>query len=268
MKTILVTGANRGIGLEICRQLSETGHTVILCSIDIEKGRAAAAGLGDNVYVRQLDITDSSSINNLYNSVLSDFGTIDVLINNAGKGEIESSGKRSLLSKTKSLVFKRIPYIKNLAKSLSPFLKKNGIIPKDHGAADVSIDRAMAIMNTNMFGAWRMIQKFVPLLIKSEDPRIINISSGMGQFRNLTGYYPAYSLSKASLNALTVMFANELKDKGFKVNAMCPGWVRSDMGGPDAPRSLAEGADTAVWLATFKEIPTGKFFKDRKETEW
>jgi len=94
------------------------------------------------------------------------------------------------------------------------------------------------------------------------------VSSGRGELKGLSGDYPGYSLSKASLNALTIMFSNELKSKGIKVNAMCPGWVKTDMGGPNAPRDVSQGADTAVWLATETEIPTGKFFRDRKEIDW
>ena len=90
----------------------------------------------------------------------------------------------------------------------------------------------------------------------------------MGQLKSLTGYYPGYSLSKSSLNALTIMLSNEMSRKGIKVNAICPGWVKTDMGGRDAPRNVSEGADTAVWLSTEKEIPTGKFFRDRKVIEW
>jgi NAD(P)-dependent dehydrogenase (short-subunit alcohol dehydrogenase family) len=108
----------------------------------------------------------------------------------------------------------------------------------------------------------------IPLLKTSDDPRIINISSGMGQLSNLSGYYPAYSLSKASLNALTIMFSKELEQDGIKVNAMCPGWVKTDMGGPNAPRTVQQGADTAVWLATEPDIPTGIFFNDRNPINW
>eukprot|EP01008_Symbiontida_sp_HLA12_P001765 NODE_2950_length_435_cov_0.666667_g2926_i0.p1 GENE.NODE_2950_length_435_cov_0.666667_g2926_i0~~NODE_2950_length_435_cov_0.666667_g2926_i0.p1 ORF type:complete len:133 (-),score=13.09 NODE_2950_length_435_cov_0.666667_g2926_i0:37-408(-) len=123
-------------------------------------------------------------------------------------------------------------------------------------------------MATNLYGPWRMIQFFTPLLIKSDDPRIINVSSGLGEWKDLAGDYPAYRILKTSLNALTIMFARELKDKGVKVNAMCPGWVKTDMGGPNAPRNVSQGADTAIWLATEKAIATGKFFRDRKEISW
>jgi len=106
------------------------------------------------------------------------------------------------------------------------------------------------------------------LLRKSKNGRVINVSSGLGELNSLSGIYPGYSLSKSSLNALTIMFSNELKNNGIKVNAMCPGWVKTDMGGPDAPLHVSQGADTAMWLATENEIPTGKFFKERKEISW
>jgi NAD(P)-dependent dehydrogenase (short-subunit alcohol dehydrogenase family) len=106
------------------------------------------------------------------------------------------------------------------------------------------------------------------LLGKSEQGRIINLSSGMGELDSLAGDYAAYRLSKASLNALTIMFSKDLKEQGIQVNAMCPGWVKTDMGGPNAPRTVSQGADTAVWLATEKQVPTGKFFRDRAEISW
>ena len=124
------------------------------------------------------------------------------------------------------------------------------------------------IMETNFYGAWRMIQYFIPLLEDSGDGRIINISSGVGALQSLNGLYPGYSLSKTSMNALTIMFSNELKDRGVSVNAMCPGWVKTDMGGPDAPRLVSEGADTAVWLATAEDIGTGDFYRDREIISW
>ena len=135
-------------------------------------------------------------------------------------------------------------------------------------AKNISLESVKYIMETNFYGAWRMIQVFIPLLLKSDDGRVINMSSGLGELKSLSGEYPGYSLSKSSLNALTIMFSNELKKTGIKVNAMCPGWVKTDMGGPNAPRNVTEGADTAVWLATEKEIPSGKFFRDRKEINW
>ncbi len=113
-----------------------------------------------------------------------------------------------------------------------------------------------------------MIQAFIPLLQKSDEGRIINMSSGMGELNSLSSDYPAYRLSKSSLNVITIMLSQELSAKGIIVNAICPGWVKTDMGGPDAPGEVSEGADTAVWLATEKEIPNGKFFRDRKVIDW
>jgi NAD(P)-dependent dehydrogenase (short-subunit alcohol dehydrogenase family) len=149
-----------------------------------------------------------------------------------------------------------------------PLLRKSGLASKKEGVSEVSISSVKKIMDTNFYGAWRMIQVFKPLLLQSDNARIINVSSGMGELGNLTGLYPGYSLSKASLNALTIMFSNELKDASIKVNAMCPGWVKTDMGGANAPREVSQGADTAVWLATEPNIPSGKFFKDRQIINW
>ena len=265
MKTILVTGGNRGIGLEICRQLDKHGHTVIMGSRDLQRGLKAAGSLGSNVIVKQLDVTDEESIGSLVKFVKAEFGNLDVLINNAGLG---SNPGNVVSGKAKKFLNKNFHGGWRLAKVLIQSLRKNGIVARQKGAEDISLGTVKTIMETNFYGPWRMISAFLPLLLKSDDGRIINMSSGMGELKKLTGISPGYSLSKSSLNALTIMFSNELKEKGINVNAMCPGWVRTDMGGRDAPRNVAEGADTAVWLATEKEIPTGKFFRDRKEIDW
>jgi NAD(P)-dependent dehydrogenase (short-subunit alcohol dehydrogenase family) len=268
MKIILVTGGNRGIGFEICRQLDKLGHTVILGSRNLAKGLAAAALLSKNVVVKQLDVTSEESIQSLYESVKKDFGEIDVLINNAGIGSDALEKKNIPTSGIKNVLKTNLPGAWKVAKLAIPVLRKAGIIAQKEGAKDVSILSVKQIMDTNFYAPWRMIQVFLPLLQKSKEGRIINVSSGMGELQSLTGDSPAYSLSKSSLNALTIMFSNELKGKGISVNAMCPGWVKTDMGGPDAPRNVGQGADRAVWLATEKEIPTGRFFRDRKEIEW
>ena len=155
-----------------------------------------------------------------------------------------------------------------MGRIFKPLLQKAGIVAGGATPGNVSLTDVKYIMETNFYGPWRMIQVFLPLLLKSDEGRIINVSSGMGELRSLSGDYPGYRLSKSSLNALTIMFANDLKNTGIKVNAMCPGWVKTDMGGPDAPRHVSQGADTAVWLATEKEIPSGKFFRDREEITW
>ena len=268
MKTVLVTGGNRGIGLEICRQLDELGHTVILGSRDFTKGKSAAVSFSKNVIVKQLDVTDDESILALFEYVNTGFGKLDVLVNNAGLGANHAGDENSLFSKIKNGIKKDFRGTWKTVQRLKPALQKAGIVHRDQTAQNISLDSVRYLMETNFYGAWQMIQVFIPLLLKSEEGRIINMSSGMGELNSLSGIYPGYSLSKSSLNALTIMFSNELKETTIKVNAMCPGWVRTDMGGPDAPRHVSEGADTAVWLATEKDIPGGKFFRDRKEINW
>lgn len=267
MKIVLVTGGNRGIGLEICRQLDVLGHTVILGSRDFEKGKQAAASFGKHLIVKQLDVTNEESILKLFDFVKTDFGKLDVLINNAGLGESSFGRKASALSRTKNFLENNIYGVRQMNKAIIPALRKTGLVPERKSAGNVSLEDVKHLMETNFYGAWRMIQVFIPLLQKSEDGSIINISSGMGELKSLSGSYPAYSLSKTSLNALTIMFSNELEGK-ISVNALCPGWVKTDMGGPGAPLAVVQGADTAVWLATEKDIPSGKFFRDRKIINW
>lgn len=268
MKTILVTGGNKGIGREICRQLDALGHKVILCTRNPEKGWEAAAGMSGNIDVKTLDVTSEDSVVALYEYVESAFGKLDVLINNAALGEFTLDKEENKARGVKDFLEKNILGMRQVNRILVPLLRKAGILSENQTVSNVAFEHVKTIMETNVYGPWRMIQFFAPLLMKSDDPRIINVSSGMGEIKSLAGDYPAYRLSKTSLNALTIMFAGELHDKGIRVNAMCPGWVKTDMGGPNAPREVSEGADTAVWLATEKEIPTGKFFRDRKEISW
>jgi NAD(P)-dependent dehydrogenase (short-subunit alcohol dehydrogenase family) len=147
-------------------------------------------------------------------------------------------------------------------------LVNNAGIHGDHeGAGEYDLERAHEVIETNTFGPWRLVQAFLPLLRASEAPRIVNVSSGSGQLAEMGGGATAYRLSKAALNALTRTLAAD--EPGVLVNALCPGWVRTDMGGRGAPRSLAEGADTAVWLATLPEGgPSGGFFRDRRPIPW
>jgi NAD(P)-dependent dehydrogenase (short-subunit alcohol dehydrogenase family) len=267
-KIVLVTGGNRGIGLEICRQLYQKGCTVIMGSRNPEKGIQAAASIGPSVIARQLDVTSEHDITALAGFVMKEFGKLDVLINNAGVNGSYVGNASDILSGVRDFMETRSKKVSRLLKTLKPFLRKAGILPNKKTARDVSMQNVRDVMETNLYGPWRMIQAFIPLLANSDDPRIINMSSGMGELKSLNGIYPGYSLSKSSLNALTIMFSNELKNKGISVNAMCPGWVRTDMGGPNATREVAEGADTATWLATKNEITTGKFYRDRKEIDW
>lgn len=232
-KVALVSGANRGIGLEIARQLAEKGSRVILGSRDIARGEAASkflASAGVNVLPAQLDVNFQTTIDNLASRIRSEFGGLDILVNNAA----------ILIDET------------DLPSQTDPAIVKS-------------------TLETNLLGAWRLSQVFIPIMKQNHYGRIVNVSSGAGAIAEMAGslYAPAYSISKAALNALTIMLASELQGTGILVNAVCPGWVRTDMGGIEAPRSVKEGADTAVWLATLPDDgPTGGFFRDRTRIEW
>ena len=222
----LVTGANRGIGFEICRQLAETGFQVVLTSRDEKKAEAAAHRIGPSVSFQVLDVRDERSVRDALESVKRRFGRLDVLVNNAGI----SKGSKTL--------------------------------------ENADMEDIKRIMETNFFGPIRVSKTFLPLLRKSDDARIINVSSAMGSLEDLGGGYAAYRLSKAGLNAQTILLASELKGSSVKVYAMCPGWVRTDMGGPFAPRSVPEGADTVTWLATTSDARSGAWYRDRREIPW
>ncbi len=226
-KIMLVTGGNRGIGREICRQLAALGHTVLLGSRDLKKGEEVAARMEGEVLPVKLEVTKEADINDLAAHIRDKFGRLDVLINNAG------------------------------------------ILVGQKGTVDVDIEEAKSIMEVNFYAPWKLSQAMIPLLKNSPEGRIVNMSSGMGEWDSLRlGSYAGYRLSKTSLNALTVQMAGELSGTKVKVNAMCPGWVKTDMGGAGADRPVEQGADTATWLATTEQIPTGKFFRDRKEISW
>jgi NAD(P)-dependent dehydrogenase (short-subunit alcohol dehydrogenase family) len=150
---------------------------------------------------------------------------------------------------------------------LDALVNNAGVYGDPIGAADYDLDRAHEVLEVNTFGPWRLIQAFLPLLRRSSQPRIVNVSSGAGQLSDMFGGRAAYRVSKAALNALTRTLAYDEDD--VKVNVMCPGWVRTDMGGSGATRSVEEGADTAVWLATLPDDgPTGGFFRDRESIPW
>jgi NAD(P)-dependent dehydrogenase (short-subunit alcohol dehydrogenase family) len=226
-KIALITGGNRGIGFEICRQLAGRGVHVILTARDTDRGLEAAESIGRGAAFYPLDVDVEPSIDVVAEALETSPGRLDVLINNAG------------------------------------------INDEDTGTVETDLDAARRVMETNFYGPWRLSQALLPLLEKSSEGRIINITSGMGQLDGLTGGHAAYRLSKSALNALTILMANELRASGVTVNAVRPGWVRTDMGGADAPRSVEQGADTAVWLATLPDGgPTGKLFQDRAEIAW
>jgi NAD(P)-dependent dehydrogenase (short-subunit alcohol dehydrogenase family) len=150
---------------------------------------------------------------------------------------------------------------------LDALVNNAGVYGDPTGAAGYDIDGAHVVLEVNTFGPWRLIEAFLPLLRESDAPRIVNVSSGAGQLSDMNGGRAAYRISKAGHNALTRTLASD--ERWVKVNAMCPGWVRTDMGGSGATRSVEEGADTAVWLATLPDDgPTGGFFRNRKPIPW
>jgi NAD(P)-dependent dehydrogenase (short-subunit alcohol dehydrogenase family) len=227
----IVTGANRGIGFEVCRQLAQKGVRVILTSRDENKGQAAvgrleAEGLEADYY--PLDVTDPGSIQRLRDFVERQYGRLDILVNNAA---VYLDDRHSLLA--------------------------------------VDYDLLRLTMDTNAYGPLLLTQAFVPLMRKNGYGRIVNVSSGIGELSDLGSSWPAYRLSKILLNIQTRIIAMELRGSNILINAMCPGWVRTDMGGPGAPLSIEEGADTIVWLALLPvDGPQGGYFRDRLSIDW
>jgi NAD(P)-dependent dehydrogenase (short-subunit alcohol dehydrogenase family) len=232
----IVTGSNRGIGLEIVKQLVMKQITVILTSRNSDKGEAAVRKLAKDgikrVVPMELDVSSQASVNRILDKVEKTFGRLDILVNNAAI-----------------------------------------LIDKDDvTASNADLETVKITLETNLIGAWRMCKAFIPLMKRNGYGRIVNVSSGAGEFEHLVssgGYWPAYSVSKTSLNALTVMLASELRGTNILVNAVCPGWVRTDMGGPNATRSAEEGAVTPVWLATLPDGgPTGYNYYEKKQSRW
>lgn len=228
-RTALVTGANRGIGFEVVRQLARQGFEVFLGARNPEQGRAAAEKLGreGSVVFLEIDTSDSDSIRRAAQEFARHADGLDVLINNAGI-----------------------------------------CLDDDKSALSVTAEIFETTLRTNTLGPWLVAQAFVPLLQKSAAPRIVNVSSGGGQLEGgADGWAPVYCVSKTALNGVTSQLAAALPK--FAVNSICPGWVRTEMGGASAPRSVGEGASDIVWLAT--EAPhdlTGKFVKDRAIIPW
>jgi NAD(P)-dependent dehydrogenase (short-subunit alcohol dehydrogenase family) len=227
---IVVTGGNRGIGFEICRQLAARGARVVLTARKPAAGDAAVAKLAAQKLTaafHPLDVTDGNSIVALRDFLKDTYGRLDVLINNAGI----------------------------IAKGEAPALK-------------VELATIRDTLETNALGPLHLAQALVPLLKNAAAPRIVNMSSGMGALSDNGGGHAAYRLSKTLLNAVTAILAAELRGT-VAVNSMCPGWVKTDMGGLHAERDVADGADTAVWLALDAPAKlTGKFVRDRKVIPW
>lgn len=242
-KIALITGANRGLGLEAARQLAQDqGFTVILGARDLARGEAAAAQLresGLDAHAVQLEVSDEESVKQAAREVEERFGYIDVLINNAGISPEYAAGQLS-------------------PSQLSPATMRQ-------------------IYDTNLFGALSVLQAFVPLLEKSPAPRVVNVASEIGSLSNISNpeWFAygintlAYSSSKAALNVLTIAFSKEFKDAKWKINSACPGWVKTELGTADAPGEVEDGARIYVTLATLPEDgPTGKFFNGSGPLPW
>ncbi len=226
-KTVLVTGANRGIGLEVCKQLGRFGHHIFLSARNNVKGNEAVTALKSkniNAEFIQMDVGDEISIK----KAASEFGKrslkLDVLINNAG-------------------------------------------ILEDSEITKMPTEELVSVLNINSVGAFIVIKEFLPFMDRGS--RIINVSSGAGALNDMGTYAPAYSISKTTLNAITKQFAGALIHKDIAVNSVTPGWVRTEMGGMSASRSVEKGAETIVWLAL--EAPqdkSGMFWRDKKVIDW
>lgn len=230
-RVALVTGANRGIGFEICRQLGRLGYTVVVTARAAEKGARAAKTLcteGTDARLFVLDVAAPDAARQAASFVANEIGRLDALVNNAGIA-----------------------------------------IDPQEALGEVNLDVMRRTLETNLLGSLSCCQAFLPLMRQQGYGRIVNVSSGRGSFSRLAAGGPCYRISKTALNALTVILADETKDTNILVNAMTPGWVRTRLGGIKAPRSAADGAETAVWLATLPDDgPRGKFFKDRQEFPW
>jgi NAD(P)-dependent dehydrogenase (short-subunit alcohol dehydrogenase family) len=228
-KIAFVTGANKGIGFEVVRQLARQRFHVFLGARNQKAGRAAAEKLSadGSITFIEIDIADGASIHGAAEEFSRQADRLDVLVNNAGI-----------------------------------------CLDEDKDALSLTTEIFEKTLRTNTLGAWLVAQAFAPLLAKSSEPRIVNVSSGGGQLDGgADGWAPAYCVSKTALNGVTVQLAAALPK--FAINSICPGWVRTDMGGANATRSIGEGASDIVWLAT--EAPhdlTGKFVKDRKVIPW
>lgn len=227
----LVTGGNRGIGYETCRQLAAMGMRVILASRRQDAGESAAHALNAENYdvtPYHLDVTDPSSVYECQVWVQKHYGQLDVLVNNAG-------------------------------------------VYPDEGVSifDVTFETVQKAMSVNAYGPFLMCKAFVPMMREQDYGRVVNVSTGYASITQMGGYTGAYKMSKVAQNALTRIVAQEVRTYNIKVNAADPGWVATDMGGLAAPRNVEQGADTIVWLATLPDDgPTNSFFYDRELRTW
>jgi NAD(P)-dependent dehydrogenase (short-subunit alcohol dehydrogenase family) len=234
-KIAVVTGAYRGLGLETCRQLAAQGYSVVLTARREPEGRAAAEELakdGREVSFHPLDVCDEISMTALRDHLQRTFGRLDALVNNAGifPDPSPSSGAAASILQA------------------DPEVVRRGF-------------------ETNALAPLRLCQALIPLM--SGSGCVVNVSSGMGQLSDMNGCCPGYRLSKTALNAVTRILADELADTDLKINSVCPGWVRTEMGGLQAPLEVSEGAKGIVWAATLPaDGPTGGFFRHGEPIPW
>lgn len=236
MRTAIVTGANRGLGRGIAQQLVRLGYRVILTCRDEPNGRRTSAEI-----IQELGAEAKGELT---------FHPLDVTV----EADIQAL---------------------------------HDFVVAEYGAPDVLINNAAILldpmgrvlhtplklyretMETNLYGALHLCQVFIPLMLQHGYGRVVNVSSGAGQMDDMVDDMTAYRLSKLALNGLTRILANSLRGTNVLVNAACPGWLRTDMGSPNAPRSVEEGAEGIIWLATLPDGgPQGGFFRDRHELPW
>ena len=235
-RVALVTGANRGLGLETCRQLGRLGYQVILTARDERAGEEAAAGLrgeGLDVRFRHLDVTNHDEVRSLVTDLLDDPGRIDAVVANAG-------------------------------------IFPEGVnYPELTAALDVDMATVRCTLETNTLGHMTLYQAVIPAMRTQGYGRIAVLSSVSGRLADMGASMAGYRMSHVANNALARVFAAETEGDNIKINTVCPYWVKTRMGGPDAPREVEEGAETIVWLATLPDDgPSGGFFRDKQPMDW
>lgn len=236
----LISGVSRemGMGYEAAKQLGQLGYRVIISARQLDKADVLAkqlAAQGSEVTAKQLDVTQDASVRQLVDYIESEYGKLDVLINNAG-GFYDGGGD----------------------------------------VLQLDADHVHQVLDTNLLGAWRMTSSFAPLLQKSDNARVVNVSSGAGSYTDpafgmlVQTEAPVYGISKLALNGLTVKLSQSLQQAGIKVNSVCPGWVATQPGGLEmGARPVVEGTKGIVWAATLpKDGPTGRFFRDGEVLGW
>jgi len=232
-KISVITGASRGLGRAAAHRLATMEDQLVVATgrrdEDLATLRAKLQMSGHRIETRRVDVTDDASVAGLRDWIAQRFGRIDVLINNAG----------ILLDRHSTSIL------------------------------DLPLDTLRETLETNLFGVLRVTQALLPLMRSSRAGRVVNLASSMGQLAEMDAGSPAYRISKTALNALTRILAVETADTAIKVNSVCPGWCRTNIGGAEAPRSPEEGIDTVIWLATLPEDgPSGGFFRDREPIPW